>query len=290
MKNFYPVIKQVAGNTLVFLLLLATVFSCEPEKTIFEGPYFVRFTRTDTTVRESHTGPLRIAVHNGGPQLSMPITITYAVGGNAREGIDYRFTGRKGTMVIPANQSFGYIGLELINNANNILESQDILFTITEVAPASLRTGFGPGEIGKTMRFTIQDECFLSGPYSAVNLAVSRPRTYQEITITSTDCREYTLSNWNLEIYPYLQNLRVSPYFPFNAIKPDLTFIDNGDNSITIPKQIEAQLSAPRDTIDGDGFFNPLDQSITFNLRLKVLTRSRRDSTVILNLKYTPER
>ncbi len=109
------------------------------------------------------------------------------------------------------------------------------------------------------MRFTIEDDCLLSGLYSAVLLNNTQSETYRGIRISSTNCREYTLSNWNLGL------------FNLNALKPDFTFIDNGDNSITIPKQIEAQLSAPRDTIDGDGFINPLDQSITFNLRLKVL-------------------
>jgi hypothetical protein len=278
MNIFYQNKKYAAGYIVVFLLLLATVFSCEPEKTIFEGPHYVRFTRADTTVKESQTGPLRIAVHNAGPQLSTPITVTYTVGGNAREGIDYRFTGRKGTVVIPANQSFGYIGLELINNANNILESQDILFTIIDVEPASLRIGFGSGEIGKLMRFTIEDDCLLSGLYSAVLLNNAQSQTYRSIRISSTDCREYTLTNWNLGL------------FSLNALKPDFTFIDNGDNSITIPKQIESQLSAPRDTIDGNGFINPQDQSITFNLKLKVLGQNRQDSTIILNLKYTPQR
>jgi hypothetical protein len=80
-------------------------------------------------------------------------------------------------------------------------------------------------------------------------------------------------------------------YFDFNAIRPDLTFIDNGDNSITIPQQVEAELPAPRDTISGSGFYNPLDQSLTFNIEFTTRTRDRqRDSVVVQNLRYVPER
>ena len=275
MHNIYQAARYAAA--LLTLLLLA--WACEKKETIFEGPYHVRFTRSDTTVRESYTRTLRLAVHYAGPQLATPIRISYLVGDSAREGIDYRFVSEKGKVVIPANQSIGYIQLQLINNANNILETQEIRLTLVEAEPANVRIGFGSGEIGKTMRFTIVDECFLSGTYSGTNTLATTPRQYPGIQITSTDCKEYTLTNWNLGL------------FGLNAVRTDLTFIDNGDNSITIPAQVESELSAPRDTISGSGFYNPLDQSITFNVQLKVLTRDRQqDSTIVLNLKYTPER
>ena len=277
MRNTYQTLWRATRYAAAFLLLLA--LACEKKETIFEGPYHVRFSDPDTSVRESYVQPLRLSVHYAGPQLSTPIRVSYLVGGSAREGIDYRFVSEKGTVVIPANQSFGYIQLQLINNANNILETQDIRLTLVEAEPASVRIGFGSGEIGKTMRFTIVDECFLSGTYSGINTLVETPRQYPGIAITSTDCKEYTLTNWNLGL------------FGLNAVRPDLTFIDNGDNSITIPVQTEAELSAPRDTISGSGFYNPLDQSITFNVQLKVLTQDQqRDSSIVLNLKYTPEK
>ena len=279
MRDIYQTTWRATRYAAVFLTLLLLALACEKKETIFEGPYHVRFTSPDTSVRESYTRTLRLPVHYAGPQLSTPIRVRYLVSGSAREGIDYQFVGEKGTVVIPANQSFGYIQLQLINNANNILETQDIRLTLVEAEPATVRIGFGAGEIGKTMRFTIVDECFLSGTYSGSNTLAATSRQYAGIQITSTDCKEYTLTNWNLGL------------FGLNALRPDLTFVDNGDNSITIPKQIESQLSAPRDTISGSGFYNPLDQSITFNVQLTVLTRDEeRDSTIILNLKYTPEK
>jgi hypothetical protein len=278
MRNTYHTLWRATRYAAALLTLLLLALACEKKETIFEGPYHVRFTRSDTTVRESYTQTLRLPVHYAGPQLSTPIRVNYLVSGNAREGIDYRFVGEKGTVVIPANQSFGYIQLQLINNANNILETQDIRFTLVEAEPANVRIGFGAGEIGKTMRFTIVDECFLSGTYSGTNTLAETPRQYPGIQITSTDCKEYTLTNWNLGL------------FGLNAVRPDLTFIDNGDNSITIPAQVESQLTAPRDTISGSGFYNPLDQSITFNVQLTVLTADeKRDSAIVLNLKYKPQ-
>jgi hypothetical protein len=279
MRNTYQTLWGATRYAAAFLSLLLLALACEKKETIFEGPYHVRFTRSDTSVRESYTQTLRLSVHYAGPQLSTPIRVRYLVGGSAREGIDYRFVSEKGTVVIPANQSFGYIQLQLINNANNILETQDIRFTLLEAEPANVRIGFGSGEIGKTMQFTIVDECFLSGTYSGTNTQAETPRQYRGISITSTDCKEYTLTNWNLGL------------FGLNAVRPDLTFIDNGDNSITIPPQTESELSAPRDTISGSGFYNPLDQSLTFNVELKVLTEDgKRDSSIVLNLKYNPEK
>ena len=282
MRNTYQTLWRATRYAAALLTLLLLAWACEKKETIFEGPYHVRFTRPDTTVRESYARTLRLSVHYAGPQLTTPIRIKYLVSGTAREGIDYRFVSEKGTVVIPANSSFGYIQLQLINNANNILASQDIRLTLVETEPANVRIGFGSGEIGKTMRFTILDECFLSGPYSGTNTLAQTPRTYPGILITSTDCKEYTLTNWNVNLLNY---------FGYNAIQPDLTFIDNGDNSLTIPEQVESNLSAPRDTISGSGFYNPLDQSLTFNIQFKTLTRDRqRDSIVVQNLKYVPER
>lgn len=278
MRNTYQTLWRATRYAAALLTLLLLAWACEKKETIFEGPYHVRFTRPDTSVLESYTRTLRLSVHYAGPQLSTPIRVKYLVSGTAREGIDYRFVGEKGTVVIPANGSFGYIQLQLINNANNILATQDIRLTLVEAEPANVRIGFGSGEIGKTMRFTIVDECFLSGIYTGTNTLAQTPRQYPGIVITSTNCKEYTLTNWNLGL------------FSLNAVRPDLTFIDNGDNSITIPPQAESELSAPRDTISGSGFYNPLDQSLTFNVQLKVLTRDERDSTIVLNLKYTPEK
>jgi hypothetical protein len=274
--NLY--LKQLYGGLRIAAALLPVLYafvSCERKETIFEGPYYVRFTRPDTTVRESYTKPMRLAVHHAGPQQSEPITVRYLVGGSAREGIDYRILGEKGKVVIPANQSFGYVNMELINNANNIISSQDVVFTITEVTPANLRIGFGSGEIGKISRLTIADECILNGVYTGALQTDRGTLTKQDISITSTDCREYRVSDWNVGLL-----------FGINALKPDLLFVDNGDNSINIPAQREEYLSAPYDTIRGDGFLNPLDQSVTLNVQLK--RENRPDTTLTFN--FRPDR
>jgi hypothetical protein len=189
MRDIYQTLWQATRYAAALLTLLLLALACEKKEIIFEGPYHVRFTSPDTTVRESYAQTLRLPVHYAGPQLATPIRVSYLVSGSAREGIDYQFVGQKGIVVIPANQSFGYIELQLINNANNILQTQDIRFTLVEADPANVRIGFGAGEIGKTMRFTIQDECFLSGTYSGTNTLAATPRQYPGIQITSTDCR-----------------------------------------------------------------------------------------------------
>ncbi len=279
--TFNQYLKQLNGGlrlAAALLPVLCASVACEKKEIIFEGPHYVRFTRPDTTLRESYTKPMRLSVHNAGPQLPEPITVRYLVSGNAREGIDYRILSEKGKVVIPANQSFGYVDLQLINNANNIISSQDLVFTITEVTPARLRIGFGSGEIGKTSRINIADECILSGAYTAAFQAGNQTITKEKISITSTDCREYRVSDWNVGL------------FGVNALKPDLVFIDNGDNSITIAAQREDFLSAPRDTIRGDGFFNPSDQSVTLNIQLTLELEDSRDTTVIYTLNYRPDR
>jgi len=281
--TFNPYLKQLYGGlrlAAALLPVLCATVACEKKELLFEGPHYVRFTRPDTTVRESYTKPMRLLVHNAGPQLSEPITVRYVVGGNAREGIDYRILSEKGRVVIPANQSFGHVDVQLINNANNILSTQDLIFTITEVTPASLRIGFGSGEIGKISRITIADECILSGAYTAVFQARSQNFTKPGVRITGigNECREYRVSDWNVGL------------FGINALKPDLLFVDNGDNSITIPPQREDFLSAPRDTIRGDGFFNPSDQSLTLNIQLQLQLEDNRDTTLIYTLNYRPDR
>ncbi len=246
---------------LLCTLLLAgiSLFSaCDKKEIIYEGPHYVRFTQEDTSSRESVTRPFRLSVHNGGPQLSTPITIKYLVSGSAREGIDYQITSQKGTVVIPANQSFGYIDLQLINNANNILASQDIIFTLTEVEPTSLRTGFGSSEIGRTLRFTVIDECILSGTYAGSQNGEDEQGqpitlTVPGISITSSNCKEYQVSNYNVGIYNTESPFRIQ-------------FSDNGDNTLTIPDQKTDALPDSLATLRGNGQVNPLNGEITLNI------------------------
>lgn len=277
---------------IAIVLLLGFTFACEKKESIFEGPHFVRFSYTDTTVRESYTQVIRIPVHNAGPQLSTPITINYVVGGSAREDIDYRILGRKGSVEIPANRSFGYIQLQLINNANNILESQDIVLNLVEVTPQSLRIGLGSGETGKTARFTILDDCILSGTYTGVNNNLRTAPSQSGIAITSTDCKVYTVTNWNLDIWAKLSDVDSANVFGFRAIKPSLQFEDTGDNSLVIPKQVKSELYAPYDTIQGSGSLNPLNGQVTLNVQYKLPVRTPDGDTVfsfVQTLTYTPE-
>ncbi|MFD1140393.1 Calx-beta domain-containing protein [Larkinella insperata] len=272
------------------LLLAWVVVACEEQDMdrTFEGPYFVRFTDSSLTFKESYNQTISVRVHNAGPQLGEPITVRYAISGTAREGKDYAFEGTKGTVTIPANQSFGEIKLKLINNANNILESQTVVFTLTDVEPASLRVGFGKeGLLGKSITFTIEDDCLLSGNYTGVrqngayaNLLGITPATatLRDIAITSTDCKTYTITNWNIGL-PDL--------FGYNAIKPSFTFVDTGDNTLTIPTQSNSELGG--DTLSGTGSWNPQNRQLSFNLRWKanLRTNAGKDTTLTITFPFT---
>ncbi|MBD2701207.1 DUF4843 domain-containing protein [Spirosoma sp. BT702] len=273
-----------SGRWLLVLLTVTLagwgISGCEKQdldKT-FDGPYFVRFTDTTLTYKESYSKPITIQVHNVGPQLTEAITINYTVSGTAREGKDYTIVGTKGKVVIPANKSTGTISVKLINNANNILESHSLNFTLTSVSPASLQVGFGKGEvpIGKVFKLIIQDDCLFGGSYTGTSRLGNQNYTVSDAEITSTDCKTYTLKNWNIAL------------LDFNAIKPTLTFVDNGDNSLTIPSQTNTELSST-DRISGTGAWNPIDRKITLNLQLTVRQTNGRDTTLTFPQTYTPQ-
>ncbi|WP_041951847.1 hypothetical protein [Spirosoma spitsbergense] len=246
---------------------------------VFEGPYFVRFTDTLVTYKESYSQPIPIQVHNVGPILAEPITINYTVSGTARAGRDYTIQSTEGKVVIPANKSTGNIVLKLINNANNILESQSLTFTLTSVTPSTLQVGFGKNNIvGKQLTFVIQDDCLFGGTYTGTQRYGAQTATVPNIQITSTDCKNYLLSNWNLVI----------PFLSFDAQRPTLTFIDNGDNSLTVPSQTNPELG-PTDKIAGTGAWNPKDRKITLNLRFTLALSSTKDTTLTYTQTYTPQ-
>ncbi|WP_266364449.1 hypothetical protein [Tellurirhabdus rosea] len=273
--------KRIFTGLLSLAALLTVFWACEEtdyDRT-FEGPYHVRFTDSTLAFRESYSKPITIRVHNAGPQLTEPISISYAIGGTAREGKDYVIEGTRGVVIIPARQSFGTITLRMVNNANNILESQNIVFTMTAVKPSNLQLGFGTrNPIGRQLTFTIQDDCLLSGQYTGTRRAGSTTVSVPDIDITSLDCKTYTLTNWNIG------------FFSFNATKASLTFTDVGDNSLVIAPQRNDQLEAPRDTISGTGSWNPRDRRITLNLRIKVQnTVTQRDTTITQTLTYIPQ-
>ncbi|RAJ94415.1 Calx-beta domain-containing protein [Larkinella arboricola] len=273
-------LKGILTSTVLALLIGLAIVACETQDfdRTFEGPYFVRFTDTTLTYKESYSQEIPIRVHNVGPQRNEPITVTYTVSGSAREGKDYSIEGTKGTVTIPANESFGEIRLKLINNANNILESQNLVFTLTGVQSGDLQVGFGKdGIMGKSMTFVIQDDCLLSGTYTGTRRVGNQSATIRDIAITSSDCKTYTVTNWNIGL------------FSFEAIKASLTFIDNGDNSLTIPVQSNPELAAPRDTISGTGSWNPQNRQISLNVRIKVPVSETKDSVVTFPLTYVPQ-
>ncbi|MFC5413090.1 hypothetical protein ACFPMF_27455 [Larkinella bovis] len=257
------------------------VVACEEQDLdrTFEGPYFVRFTDSSLTYKESYNKVVSVRVHHVGPQLDQPITVHYTIAGTAREGKDFSIEGTKGTVTIPAKQSFGEIKVRLINNANNILESQNIVFTLTDVEPSTLKIGLGnAGLLGKNLTFTIQDDCLLSGTYTGTLRVGNQSVSVKDIDIVSTDCKTYTVTNWNIGL------------FSFEAIKATLTFTDNGDNSLTIPVQSNSELAAPRDTISGVGSWNPQNRQISLNVRLKVRPDgATKDTLLTIPLTYIPQ-
>lgn len=273
-------INQLVATLCLIVAIGSGMAACEQTDVdrTFGGPYFVRFTDTTLTYKESYSKPVVVRVHNVGPQLDQPIAVNYTVGGSAREGRDYTIQGTKGTVVIPAKKSFGEISLKIINNANNILESQSITFTLTSVQPNTLQVGFGKeGNVGKQINLVIQDDCLFGGLYTGSGRLGGQNYTVSDVAITSTNCKEYQLSNWNLGI------------FSFDAIKATLTFVDNGDNSLTVPPQNNVNLNST-DTLRGTGAWNPRDRRITLNLQLKFpLTNPKRDTTIGFTQTYTPQ-
>ncbi len=260
-------------------VVVLSVIGCEQTDVnrTFDGPYFVRFTDSTLTYKESYSQPIAIQVHNVGPVLNQPITISYTVSGSARENKDYQIQGTKGTVVIPAGKSTGDIMLKLINNANNILESQSLTFTLTSVEPSSLQVGFGQNNIvGRQLTFIIRDDCLFSGLYTGSQRIGQQTVSVPNVDISSTNCKTYELSNWNLGI------------FSFEATHPKLIFVDNGDNSLTITPQANENLGST-DTLGGNGSWNPRDRTITLNLQLKLKRTNQKDTTVVLTQTYTPQ-
>lgn len=234
------------------LLLLMLITGCETEPIIFRGPYHVRFTESSGYEKESYTQPIEIEVHLAGKALDEELTIGYLIGGTAREGIDYVILDERKKVRIPAGEYVGKIRIQLINNANNILRSQDIVLTLISANQGNLEIGQGSSAIGKVYTFTIFDDCILGGTYTGQR--VDGTNTYTDISITSQDCITYVLSDWNLDL--------------LNAGAMDLTFVDNGDNTLTIPEQEEEVLVKEQATIKGSGVVDPTTREILIKVIL----------------------
>ncbi|MCW5912305.1 MAG: hypothetical protein KIT62_14640 [Cyclobacteriaceae bacterium] len=251
-----------------YLLFIITIClpGCETEPILFKGPYHVRFTNAAETQKESYSKTIQLEVHLAAPGREQDITVQYAIAGSARENIDYRILGTRGSLVIPKGQYFGYIELQLINNANNILRSQDVELTLTSVSDGELTVGQGKGAIGKSFTYTILDDCVLGGFYYGTRSAFTIP--VRDIAITSQDCENYRLSNWNIDVFQFSDPL-------------SLTFVDNFDNTLTIPDQEQPELPTELATIRGTGIVNPVTRQITFTITLADFTGQ---PTVTFNL------
>jgi hypothetical protein len=235
------------------ILIGLLVFSCETERILFKGPYFVGFTESTAFSRESESKPIQLEVRLAGPALNEDLTINYLISGNAREGIDYVIAGTRGRIVIPKGKYVGYITIQLLNNSNNILRSQNIIFTLTSSENNTLQIGQGESAIGKSFTFTIIDDCILGGNYKGTRSIFSIPT--ENISITSEDCEHYTLSNWNIDFFN-------SPFdFP-------LTFIDKGDNTLIIPSQEQGNFPQDLATITGTGVVDPITREINMTIKL----------------------
>jgi hypothetical protein len=238
---------------LIAILSLALLLACETEHILFTSNYHVRFTEPSLTLKESYSPIITIEVHNAGPALDDDVTISYAISGSAREGIDYEFVGTRGKVVIDGGEYFGSIKIKLINNANNIIRSQDLVLTLTSVNTTDLRVGQSEGGIGRKFTLTIVDDCILGGTYSGTRSAFSIPTP--NLNIISSDCENYILSDWDVDIFDYP--------FPMS-----LSFIDNGDNTLTIPEQEQPELPEDAATIKGIGSVDPETREIFLILTL----------------------
>jgi len=248
------------------LLLLA---ACENDPRILPSDYYaVRFTNAGITLKESYTQTVRIEVHNAGPALDEDLVISYKVTGSAREGIDYTIVGDERTVTIPAGEYFGYIEVNLINNSNNILRTQDVVFALKRVDSDDRTVGQGQGGIGSTFTLNIQDDCILGGPYTGASGSFSVPT--EGISITSADCKTYTVSNWNLGYF--------SPPYQYT-----LTFTDNDDNTITIEEQ-----DSDAGKITGSGVVDPVTRKIKIVLTLLDIVDNN-NVPVTINFTLTPD-
>lgn len=265
---------SIPAAILLLMIFMATL-SCHEQEIVYEGPEYVRFTDTTLVYKESLGKVIPVKIHLVGKPSETPVTVSYSVSGTAVEGRDYSIAGQKGVVTIPAGSLFGEIGLNLINNANNILRSSELLFTINSASQGEKFVQVGTGRnfsMGNSLRVTIEDDCLFGGYYDAKRVGYNRE--VKDIAITSTNCTEYLLANWNIGV------------MSFNADKVTLRFVDNGDNSITIPNQYNVILG---DTLLGNGAWDPRTRQIILNVTIKTEGQSGADTLInIPQLTYVP--
>ncbi|MFY0687969.1 MAG: hypothetical protein JXQ90_12435 [Cyclobacteriaceae bacterium] len=241
------------------------VSSCVQDPVIYEGPYYVQFSESTLIAVESDSDIIQIPVHFNGPALAdRDITVFYSVDGNAREGVDYEILGERGRVIIPEDEHTGNVEIRLINNANNILRSQEVILSLVAASPGSVRVGQNENGPNKTFTLTIEDDCILGGRYKGNK--EGDPVVEKNLYIFSNDCEEYVLTNWDLN------------GFTFFGTRP-LFFIDNNDNTLTVPEQEDPTLPEDLATIEGFGIVNPTTGDITFNIDLVDV-----DTSYVINL------
>jgi len=239
------------ASTLFILLIALLTAGCETAPIIFSGPYFVRFTDINKSVKESFSKEILIEVHQAGAAIESDLIINYNISGTARAGIDYKINGTVGKVVIKKGEYVGNISVSLINNSNNIIRSQDLVITLASTDNADRKIGQGESNIGDTFTLTIIDDCILGGTYIGQRNSVN----VSDINITSSDCETYLLSNWNVNVFN-------------DDTVMDLRFIDNGDNTLTIPEQEEETLDPSQATIKGFGVVDPATRKIIMTITL----------------------
>jgi hypothetical protein len=237
--------------SILAVLTLFVITSCETERIIFTGPYFVRFSESALSVKESFSKTISIEVQRASPFADEDITVSYKLSGSARVGIDYTILGESGKITINKGEYVGSIQVKLINNSNNIIRSQDVIFTLESVTGTDLQIGQGESAIGKAYALTIIDDCILGGTY----IGQRGSTKVSDISITSNDCENYILSNWNINVFN-------------SGTEMDLKFIDNGDNTLTVPEQEEENLDSSQATITGSGVVDPLTRKIILTITL----------------------
>lgn len=141
--------------------------SCEnTEEIIFEGPYYARFTETESEILENYKDPFNlnlneqvsIELHIAAPTPNNTTIITYEVSGTAVENVDYIIDGGdKKRVLIPSGQHKGEIKYLPINN-RELTGDKTIKFSITSVNN-ELDAGFGETGInGRFHTVTLRDD------------------------------------------------------------------------------------------------------------------------------------
>ena len=284
--------KQLIVTTQLFAIVTFAVWlaGCKEERILFQGN-FVRFNDTTLTFKESYSPAVKITIHNAGPVLSESIIVNYTIGGTAREGKDYTILGTRGAVSIPAGQSSADISVKLINGANNILDASTIIFTLTTATPNDkVQVGLNGGKLGKSVVLNIQNVCIFDGIYTGLLPVKTQFYAVADIPITSTNCKRYTIANINVGLTNISTFFNWFDLLSFDAESPSLDFIDNGNNTITIPKQVIDAFPTGYDTLSGTGVWNPQNKRITLSVRMKIRKISpAKDSIVNLPLIYVPQ-